>query len=161
MPTSLPPHAGVITDILQLHPIPKATPQSITRIYKALTKPYEAFANAFVSGDVHVFSQEIALTSSVFEQDINAGLAAQCVKAFRKQQIIALKDTYVTLGVDEIVQKNFDVAKAVGGSQDTEQLILEMVSPGSLKTVFFFFTFVFFFFFFCKLLIGRRLKTVK
>lgn len=63
----------------------------------------------------------------MFEEDGNVGLAAECVKAFRKQQIIALKDIYVTLGVDEIAQRNFDAAKAADGTEDTEQLILEMV----------------------------------
>lgn len=64
----------------------------------------------------------------MFGIDNNSGLADQVIKAFRKEQIKALKDTYVTLGVDEIVQKNFDVTgKGIEGSRDTESLILGMV----------------------------------
>lgn len=103
-----------------------------TRTYKALAKPYEAFALAFKAGDAS-FRQEIELTRETFNQDGNAGLATQCVHAFRRMQIVALRDTYVTLGVGEIAQKGFDVARPVGeteGPDEVERVILGMVRNG-------------------------------
>lgn len=53
------------------------------------------------------------------------------MEAFRRQQIIALKDTYVTLGVDEIAQKKFDVTGKggdAGSKEETERVILAMVN---------------------------------
>lgn len=47
-------------------------------------------------------------------------------------QIVALRDTYVTLGVSEIAQKKLDVTGRggdVGGDEETERIILGMVNP--------------------------------
>ena len=110
--------------------LPKSTGTTSARILRALTKPYESFALAFKTGDAQLFRQEIGLTSEVFRIDGNAGLAAQCMEAFRRTQIIALRDTYVTLGVHEIAQKKFDVTGRggdVGGEEETERVILGMV----------------------------------
>jgi len=97
---------------------------------KALSKPYEAFANAFISGDISQFRLEIESTGDIFNCDGNSGLAAQCTDVFRRMQIIALRDTYVTLGVPEIAQKKFDVivrGDDIGGDEETERIILGMV----------------------------------
>ena len=108
-----------------------------SRNYRLLAKPYETFASAFKSGDIELFRQEIDLTSEVFGGDGNAGLAAQCIDAFRRMQIAALRDTYVTLGVDEISQKKFDVTGRggdTGGNEETERVILGMVSLARIVT---------------------------
>jgi COP9 signalosome complex subunit 3 len=110
--------------------LPKSTSGATIRIFKSLAKPYEAFASAFKAGDIPSFRQEIELTREVFAQDGNTGLATQCIHAFRRMQIVALRDTYVTLSVAEIAQKNFDVSRAPGdpeGVEDTERVILGMV----------------------------------
>jgi COP9 signalosome complex subunit 3 len=102
-----------------------------SRTLKALAKPYEVFATGFVSGETDTFQREIESTAEVFRLEGNVGLAVQCMDAFRRKQIIALRDTYVTLGVDEIAQKNFDVTGRggdVGSREETERVILGMVS---------------------------------
>ncbi|KAF8542505.1 hypothetical protein BDD12DRAFT_824617, partial [Trichophaea hybrida] len=76
------------------------------------------------AGDIPLFRQEIELTREVFAQDENTGLATQCIHAFRRMQIVALKDTYVTLSVGEIAQKNFD---------ETERVILGMIERGEIS----------------------------
>lgn len=71
----------------------------------------------------------------VFEGDLNGGLARQCMESFRRQQIIALQDIYVTLSVDEIVAKKFDVSGRggdAGGKAETERVILDMIERGEL-----------------------------
>ncbi|KAI5776631.1 hypothetical protein EDC01DRAFT_681752 [Geopyxis carbonaria] len=116
--------------------LPKYTPSAAMRAYNALGKPYQAFANAFKSSDAHQFRQEIALTADEFKKDGNTGLAAQCINAFRIQKIIALQDTYVTLSVDEIAKKNFDVTGRegdLGGKLETERLILGMIERGEIR----------------------------
>lgn len=110
--------------------LPKYTPSAAMRAYNALGKPYQAFANAFKSSDAHQFRQEIGLTADEFQKDGNTGLAVQCINAFRRQKIIGLQDTYVTLSVDEIAKKDFDVTGREGDFSDkaeTEKLILRMV----------------------------------
>jgi COP9 signalosome complex subunit 3 len=111
--------------------LPKATSSSSSRIFKTLAKLYDSFAEAFKSGDANQFRQEIEMTSEQFRLDGNSGLAAQCMEAFRRKQIIALRDTYVTLGVHEIAQKKFDATGRggdVGSKEETERVILGMVS---------------------------------
>lgn len=113
---------------------PRSTSPQNQRIFDQLAKPYKSFATAFASGDVNVLQQEVAVTAEEFAHDDNSGLAEQCIKAFRKQQIIALQDTYVTLGVDEITQRSLDASStASSNSAETERFILGMVnSPPSL-----------------------------
>lgn len=56
--------------------------------------------------------------------------------AYRQQQIIALRDTYVTLSVDEIVAKNFDVTGRggdVGSKEETEHFILGMIERDEIR----------------------------
>lgn len=109
--------------------------QNCHRIYKTLTKPYEAFATAFTSRNPETFAKEAAQIMNVFESDFNGGLARQCMESFRRQQIIALQDIYVTLGVDEIAAKKFDVSGRggdTGGKEETERVILDMIERGEL-----------------------------
>lgn len=111
--------------------MPKVTSAAAVRAYKALTKPYEAFALAFKSGNTELFRQEAALLSDVFRQDGNTGLAVQCMDVFRRMQIVALRDTYVTLSVEEISKKDLEVVGRggdVGGKEETEGVVLGMVS---------------------------------
>jgi len=107
-----------------------------SRTLKALAKPYEVFATGFVSGETDIFRREIESTAEVFRLEGNAGLAVQCMDAFRRKQIIALRDTYVTLGVDEIAQKNFDVTGRgddVGSREETERVILGMIERDEIS----------------------------
>jgi COP9 signalosome complex subunit 3 len=109
--------------------LPKVVSAATTRTYKSLARPYEAFALAFRASDA-LFRQEIESTRETFSQDGNLGLATQCVHAFQRMQIVALRDTYVTLGVGEIAQKKFDVARPADeteGPDEIERVILGMV----------------------------------
>lgn len=111
--------------------MPRSTSGVTGRNLKSLAKPYESFAASFASGDSDLFRQEIEMTAETFGSDGNSGLAAQCIEAFRRMQIVALRDTYVTLGVDEISQKKFDVTGRggdAGSREETERAILGMVS---------------------------------
>jgi hypothetical protein len=49
-------------------------------------------------------------------------------------QIIALKETYVTLGVSDIARQDFNAEGTAGGMGDVERIILGMVSTVVLRT---------------------------
>lgn len=73
---------------------------------------------------------EVTQLVDVFRQDNNTGLAIQCLEAFRRMQIIALRDTYVTLSTEEISKKDLEVTGRggdIGGKDGTEAVILGMV----------------------------------
>lgn len=101
------------------------------RVYRALAKPYEAFALAFRSGNPDALRSEVGQLVDVFRQDNNTGLAIQCLEAFRRVQIIALRDTYVTLSTEEIAKRDLEVTGRggeAGGREATEAVILGMVT---------------------------------
>ncbi|TGZ84473.1 hypothetical protein EX30DRAFT_391924 [Ascodesmis nigricans] len=129
----------VLTGLLlngKVPPTLKSLSPNAVRIYRTIARAYETFGSAFMTRDAELFSKEAALTADTFAQDGNSGLAQQCMEAFRHQQIIALKDTYVTLGVDEIAQKKFDVSGRggdAGSKEETERVILGMIERGQIK----------------------------
>jgi len=95
-----------------------------------LSKPYESFAAAFKAGNPELLRTEVTQLVDVFRQDNNTGLAIQCLEAFRRMQIIALRDTYVTLSTEEISKKDLEVTGRggdIGGKEGTEAVILGMV----------------------------------
>ncbi|KAI5815670.1 hypothetical protein BZA77DRAFT_344695 [Pyronema omphalodes] len=122
---------GLILDG-KIHLLPKCVSPSTARGLKSLAKPYESFATAFKNADTENFRQEITLTRDVFSQDQNTGLAEQCIRAFQHMQIIALKETYVTLGVCDIARQDFNAEGAVGGIRDVERIILGMIERGEI-----------------------------
>ncbi|KAG0636556.1 hypothetical protein HOY80DRAFT_1054128 [Tuber brumale] len=120
---------GLLLDGKSL-PIPRSTTSAANRAYKALSKPYESFAAAFKAGNPELLRTEVTQLVDVFRQDNNTGLAIQCLEAFRRMQIIALRDTYVTLSTEEISKKDLEVTGRggdVGGKEGTEAVILGMI----------------------------------
>ncbi|KAL7269298.1 hypothetical protein RUND412_008045 [Rhizina undulata] len=125
----------ILTGILldgSVHRIPKVCSVMFTRTYNALCRPYEYFAEVFMSGDPEVFKQEAALMMDVFQRDGNTGLAMQCMDAFKRMKIIALQDTYVTLSVEEIAKKCPEI-RGVPGKEETENIILGMIERDELR----------------------------
>lgn len=96
-------------------------------------KPYDGFIAAFKSGDAEVLRQQAAVCMPIFGQDGNAGLALQCMDAFRRFQIAALTHTYVTLSVGEIARRNLEVLGRGGGEEETEGYILGMVERDEIR----------------------------
>ncbi|RPA93717.1 hypothetical protein L873DRAFT_1815426 [Choiromyces venosus 120613-1] len=120
---------GLLLDGKSL-PIPRSTAVAASRAYKALSRPYESFASAFKAGNPELLRTEVAQLVDVFRQDNNTGLAIQCLEAFRRMQIIALRDTYVTLSTEEISKKDLEVTGRggdIGGKEGTEAVILGMI----------------------------------
>jgi len=120
---------GLLLDGKSL-PIPRSTTSVANRAYKALSKPYESFAAAFKAGNPELLRTEVTQLVDVFRQDNNTGLAIQCLEAFRRMQIIALRDTYVTLSTEEISKKDLEVTGRggdIGGKEGTEAVILGMI----------------------------------
>lgn len=77
---------------------------------------------------------------SFFQQDGNAGLAIQCILAFRKFRILNLTNTYVTLTTGDILSKTrgLEIEKLtpLGNApmkQDIEASILQMVCSLNLR----------------------------
>ena len=113
--------------------IPSGTSPNTLRAYRALAKPYEVFTTAFKSGDAEVLRQQAATCKPIFAEDGNAGLATQCMEAFRRFQIAGLTHTYVTLSMKEISKRNLETSGRGGGQKETEQCILGMIERGEIR----------------------------
>ncbi|KAF8422693.1 hypothetical protein EV426DRAFT_605075 [Tirmania nivea] len=113
--------------------IPSATSQNILRSFRSLAKPYEVFTSAFKAGDAEALRQQAATCMPMFEEDGNAGLATQCMEAFRRFQIAGLTHTYVTLSVKEIARRNLEALGRGGGQEETERYILGMIERDEIR----------------------------
>lgn len=69
----------------------------------------------------------------MFAEDGNAGLATQCMEAFRRFQIAGLTHTYVTLSVKEIARRNLETLGRGGGEEETERYILGMIERDEIR----------------------------
>lgn len=105
-------------------------PQGLLKIARILSRPYEAFATAYSTGNPDVLRREAALVQDIFKADGNWGIAEQCLENFRRLGIKALTHTYSTLSVETIASRDFDVTGSRTGSLTTDSLegyILDMV----------------------------------
>ncbi|CCF54863.1 hypothetical protein NDA11_004934 [Ustilago hordei] len=71
-------------------PVPKYTPQTITRTFKQIAQPYLAFVAAYESRDAHSTQQVQQLVEEkrdTFEKDRNLGLVRRCLALHRQRRI--------------------------------------------------------------------------
>ncbi|KAF8477350.1 hypothetical protein BDZ91DRAFT_774020 [Kalaharituber pfeilii] len=113
--------------------IPPGTSSNAVRAYRALVKPYESFTAAFNAGDAEGLRQQTITCMPIFVDDGNAGLATQCLDAFRRFQIAGLTHTYVTLSVKEIARRNLELLGRGGGEDETERYVLGMIERDEIR----------------------------
>ncbi|KAJ1038869.1 hypothetical protein NDA11_004934 [Ustilago hordei] len=101
-------------------PVPKYTPQTITRTFKQIAQPYLAFVAAYESRDAHSTQQVQQLVEEkrdTFEKDRNLGLVRRCLALHRQRRIQRLGKVYSALALSEIASmvglESGDVVQAV------------------------------------------------
>ncbi|KAF3936719.1 hypothetical protein ABW19_dt0201161 [Dactylella cylindrospora] len=115
---------------------PKTIPSHTLKIARTLSRPYEAFATAYATGDPDLLRREAKLVKPQFEKDGNQGLAEQCLENFRRLGIKALTHTYSTLSVETIASRDLDVqgSRSVATSpDDLERYILDMIDRNEIN----------------------------
>ena len=84
-------------------------------------------------GDAEILRKQARAFMPMFADDGNAGLASQCLDAFRRFQIAKLTDTYMTLGVKEISRRKFEILGRGGDQEETERYVLGMIEREELR----------------------------
>lgn len=89
-------------------PVPKYTPQAVTRTFKQLAQPYSAFVAAYERrgakgvDEVHRIAEE---KREAFEKDRNVGLVRRCLAVHRQRRIQRLGEVYSALSLHDIAVK--------------------------------------------------------
>ena len=101
--------------------------QAVGRTFKYLARPYEELARSLKNPDA--LQNCLQTHNKVYTDDKNLGLITQVLEQQEMQRIVALRETYVAISLE-------DVARNVCGSKTTvsedvsrmENLILRMVN---------------------------------
>lgn len=107
--------------------IPSTVSQACARAFKHLARPYEEFARSLKTPDT---AMEILRThESVFVDDKNMGLVVQVMDRLEMRRIEALKETYVTISLEDVARKvgPKDQIPTADDISRMESLILRMV----------------------------------
>ncbi|KAH8704691.1 putative COP9 subunit 3 [Talaromyces proteolyticus] len=103
--------------------LPKVTAPVATKVYKALARPYDAFASAFVSGDWEKLRAEAEFGQSIWRMDKNTGLVQQALLAFRKQSVLRLSATFAAVTTIDVARRALSNMIDINA---TEQYILSL-----------------------------------
>ncbi len=117
----------------QAFQFPRSIPQTNLRMLRTVSRPYEAFATAYATGNPEILHREVNNVHQDFLQDGNWGLAELCLENFRRLRIQALTHTYSTLSVETIAAREYSALPGSGveknvGAKDIEEYILDMVT---------------------------------
>ncbi|SNX82295.1 related to cop9 complex subunit 3 [Melanopsichium pennsylvanicum] len=125
----------VLTQLLahgQTTPVPKYTPQVVTRTFKQLAQPYLAFITAYESRDsksAEAVLRAVEEKKDAFDKDRNLGLVRRCVALHRQRRIQRLGQVYSALTLKNIAER-------VDAGQDFEavqQDVAEVVRKGWIQ----------------------------
>lgn len=100
--------------------------QAVGRTFKYLARPYEELAQSLKSSDA--LQNCLQIHNKVYTEDKNLGLITQVLEQQEMKRILALRETYVAISLEDVARKvcsskeNFseDVSRM-------ENLILRMV----------------------------------
>ncbi|KIY03213.1 uncharacterized protein Z520_01680 [Fonsecaea multimorphosa CBS 102226] len=86
-------------------PMPRSVGQTAIKHIRALSRPYEAVAEAFKGSDVEVLRAEIEVANLVWQDDGNYGLAVEVFQAFRKFAVQRLSRTFAAMSIAEVATR--------------------------------------------------------
>eukprot|EP01062_Namystynia_karyoxenos_P082033 TRINITY_DN914_c2_g1_i1.p1 TRINITY_DN914_c2_g1~~TRINITY_DN914_c2_g1_i1.p1 ORF type:complete len:439 (+),score=164.13 TRINITY_DN914_c2_g1_i1:80-1396(+) len=109
-------------------PNPKHCPPAVGKTIKRYCSEYNELADKFEKKELDKLTDCINKHRNIFEDDRNWGLVCQVQKAYTRQAISRLTNTYDTLSLD-------DIAKNAGlqSGAAAEALIVEMVDQGQIS----------------------------
>jgi COP9 signalosome complex subunit 3 len=107
--------------------VPSTVSQASSRAFKHLARPYEEFSQALRNPDT--LHDCLRTHETVFGHDKNLGLVSQVMERQEMRAIAALKETYVTISLEDIASKVCGSKSSVSPEdiQRMELLILQMV----------------------------------
>jgi len=108
--------------------IPATVSQAAARAFKYLSRPYEELAQA-LKKDENV-EECLRTHENVFAEDKNLGLIAQVLERREMRRIVALKEAYVAISLEDVAKKVCRTESSNSLQEDTqriESLIVRMV----------------------------------
>ncbi|KAI9810393.1 MAG: hypothetical protein M1827_006279 [Pycnora praestabilis] len=115
-------------------PAPRTSSGSVFKTFRAIAKPYDAVAHAFVLGNLQRLREEIEVGQHIWRDDNNTGLLIQILDAHRRFAIINLEKTYSTLSIPEI---SIRTSPTENDHTEVEAYIVSLISSGQLNATLF------------------------
>ncbi|KAH0538475.1 hypothetical protein FGG08_004924 [Glutinoglossum americanum] len=125
-------------------PLPRIANNGALKSYRELARAYDNFAEVFKSGNATRLREEFEVGEELWKNEKNYGLMLLVLDAFHRFNIRHLEDTYSTLSVHDICQRDFialdttsqnkpSLPQAHADETATEQYILGMIERGELS----------------------------
>jgi hypothetical protein len=112
--------------------IPSTVSQAAARAYKHLARPYEELAQSLQNPDaVHDCLQA---HHAIFAEDKNLGLIYQALERHEIQRILALREIYVAISLEDVARKVYGPKSNDSLPEDVQRiecLIVRMVTVSS------------------------------
>jgi hypothetical protein len=109
--------------------IPSTASQPAARAYKHLARPYEELAQSLQNPDA--IHDCLRTHDAIFTEDKNLGLVIQALERREMQRIVALKEIYVAISLEDVARKVYNLKSNDPFPEDVqriESLIVRMVS---------------------------------
>ncbi|EFQ98902.1 COP9 signalosome complex subunit 3 [Nannizzia gypsea CBS 118893] len=114
----------------QVSDLPRGIPPFAVKIYKSLSRPYEALAEIFRDGTLQRLEAEMMVGIDVWDKDGNACLVYQLPAANRRFSILKLEKVFSAISIPEIANR---VSYECGSTQELEEYIASMIADGQLN----------------------------
>ncbi|PNY26234.1 COP9 signalosome complex subunit 3 [Tolypocladium capitatum] len=103
--------------------------------YHALSEPYIAIANLFITDRTAELKAEVETNRQAWEDDGNASLVAEVMAAYQKWQIINLRRIYQRVSIAEVRRTTLtaETGEPLADDQTTVALVREMIESGMLN----------------------------
>uniref|UniRef100_A0A093XQN9 COP9 signalosome complex subunit 3 n=1 Tax=Talaromyces marneffei PM1 TaxID=1077442 RepID=A0A093XQN9_TALMA len=111
--------------------VPKITSPVALKTYKALARPYDALATAFISGKWERLRGEAQVGDMIWRTDNNYGLVQQVLLSFRKKAVRCLGDTFAAVTTSDVSQRALSNSMDV---RETERYIVALAVQEGFST---------------------------
>ncbi|EFE42211.1 COP9 subunit 3, putative [Trichophyton verrucosum HKI 0517] len=115
----------------QVSALPRGIPPFAVKIYKSLSRPYEALADIFRDGSLQRLEAEMSVGIDLWDrQDGNAHLVYQLSAAYRRFSILKLEKAFSAIAIPEIANR---VSYECSSAQELEEDIASLIADGQLN----------------------------
>ncbi|EZF30592.1 hypothetical protein H109_03473 [Trichophyton interdigitale MR816] len=114
----------------QASALPRGIPPFAVKIYKSLSRPYEALADIFRDGTLQRLEAEMSVGIDQWDRDGNAHLVYQLSAAYRRFSILKLEKVFSAISIPEIANR---VSYECGSAQELEEYIASLIADGQLN----------------------------
>lgn len=107
----------------KIMPLPKYTPQVVSRFIRGFCDPYINIAQSYSSNNPEEVKAVITKHQTVFQSDKNEGLVKQVLNSLHKKNIQRLTKTFLTLSLTDVSSRVF-----LENEREAEDRVVRMVS---------------------------------